>query len=382
MKVAIFTDTFTPQVNGVSRTFEKYVHYLEQQKIEYRLFTAKTKDDENFQEQIFSFKSMPFFLYPECRLAVPNVIQIRKEIQTFSPDIIHIATPFNVGLSGLYYGKKLNIPIVGSYHTNFDHYLHYYKLQFMSKWLWKYMHWFYQPMEKIFVPSSITKKELNQYGFRNVQIWSRGVDCNLFHPNHNKEIVRKKYNVKEKFILSYVGRLSPEKDLDILMETAKQLPERIKNQIHWMIVGDGPLGKDLREMAPENMTFTGYVKGHELARIYAATDLFVFPSTTETFGNVVLESLASGTPAVVARSGGVQEIVTDKKTGLLCNPKSVEDFVRAISETLENEFRLNWMSVEARKYALKQSWDSIFNELLLEYEDIIHSRDNKKQNVV
>jgi glycosyltransferase involved in cell wall biosynthesis len=371
MKIAIFTDTYVPDINGVARTLKRFTDYLEQNQIKYKVFAPESSNDHFFSANIHRFISLPFFLYPECRLALPNMLTVKEELLKFKPDIIHVATPFNVGLCGLHYAKKLNIPIVGSYHTDFDQYLEYYDLQFLSKILWKYMKWFHRPLKKIFVPSEETREQLKRHGFSNVSIWSRGVDCSQFHPNYDRMNVRKKYKIKEKYILTYVGRIAPEKDIDTLMKIATHLPPYIKDQVHWLIVGDGPLKNELITSAEPNMTFTGYLKGHDLAETYAASDVFVFPSPTETFGNVVLESMACGTPVVGADSGGVKNIITHGKNGLLCEPKNVEDFVQSIITLLTNDELRSKMGLQARMYALTQNWDTIFEGLLQHYEEAI-----------
>lgn len=370
MKIAFFTDTFTPQVNGVTRTLGRLSEYLDNEGVDYRFFVPEIKD-EPYSNQIFRFTSLPFFLYPECRLALPNFIHIKKELEKFQPDIFHIATPFNMGLTGLAYGNKLNIPMVASYHTHFDRYLEYYDLQFLSKFIWKYMNWFHRSFQKTFVPSQETKKEVEGKGFSNVHIWSRGVDCDKFHPNFSADRIREKYEIKEDFILSYVGRLAPEKDLDILMQVAHALPEEIKEKVHWLIAGEGPLFKELQKEKPMNMTFTGYLKGEPLTELYASSDLFIFPSTTETFGNVVLEANACGTPVIGSRAGGVQEIIKHEHTGILCEPKNVENYVERISHLIRHPFLIEAMGKESRKFALSQSWDSIFSNLLSQYEEVI-----------
>jgi glycosyltransferase involved in cell wall biosynthesis len=370
MKIAFFTDTFTPQVNGVTRTFQQFSEYLNKNGIDHRFFVPDT-DEEPFSNQIFRFTSLPFFLYPECRLALPNFIHIKKELEKFQPDIVHIATPFNMGLTGLVYGNKLNIPIVGSYHTHFDRYLEYYDLQFLSKFIWKYMNWFHRSFQKTFVPSMETKNEVESKGFSNVHIWSRGVDCNTFHPYFSSDRLREQYQIKEPIILSYVGRLAPEKDLDILMEVSHGLPMEIKEKVHWLIAGDGPLVEELQKQKPNNMTFTGYLKGEALAELYASSDLFVFPSTTETFGNVVLEANACGAAVIGSRAGGVQEIIKHNQTGILCEPKNIESFVKGISHLIRQPILLEDMGRKARKFALSQSWDSIFSNLLCQYEEVI-----------
>jgi len=371
MKVAIFTDTFYPDVNGVAKTLKRFTDHLEKRGHGFRVFAPESTNDHLFSNHIHRFSSLPFFLYPECRLAFPNMLHVKSELIRFQPDLIHIATPFNVGLCGLHYAKKLNIPIVGSYHTDFDQYLEYYDLQIFSKLLWKYMHWFHRPFEKIFVPSHFTKEQLVDLGFRNLHIWGRGVDCQLFHPNYDKWEIRKKYNIKEKYILSYVGRIAPEKDLQTLISIMNQLPEYLANQIHWLIVGEGPSLEEMKEKAPINSTFTGYLRGEELAKVYSTSDVFIFPSPTETFGNVVLEALASGTPAVGANSGGVKNIIQHGLTGRLCEPKNSEEFVSEITYLITNDSIRIEMGHEARSYALSQTWDSILDNLIKEYEEVL-----------
>ncbi|MFV2048199.1 glycosyltransferase family 4 protein [Metabacillus sp. YM-086] len=371
MRIAIFTDTFAPDVNGVARTLKRFTDYLEHNGYEFRVFAPESTNESLFSSHIHRFTSLPFFLYPECRLALPNMLHVKSELQKFKPDLIHVATPFNIGLCGLHYAKKLNIPLVGSYHTDFDQYLEYYDFQFLSKFLWKYMHWFHKPLRKIFVPSKETLEQLKRKGFSNLHIWGRGVECQLFHPNYPSEEIRHKYRIKEKYILSYVGRLAPEKDIETLMNITQSLPQNMKNHIHWLIVGDGPSKEDMQKKAPENMTFAGYLNGVDLAKVYAASDLFVFPSPTETFGNVVLEALASGTPVIGANSGGVKNIFKENQTGHLCEPRNVEQFTNAIIHLLTNHSLKTQMGKEARQYALSQTWDQIFEGLLTEYEDAL-----------
>lgn len=371
MRIAIFTDTFAPDVNGVARTLKRFTDYLEENGIEFRVFAPESTNESLFSSHIHRFTSLPFFLYPECRLALPNMLHVKAELQKFKPDLIHVATPFNIGLCGLHYAKKLNIPIVGSYHTDFDQYLEYYDFQFLSKFLWKYMHWFHRPLRKIFVPSNETMEQLRRKGFSNLRIWGRGVECNLFHPNYSHQEIRNKYEIKEKFILSYVGRLAPEKDIETLMNISLELPPEIKKNVHWLIVGDGPSKEDMEKKAPDNMTFAGYLNGVNLAKIYASSDLFVFPSPTETFGNVVLEALASGTPVIGANSGGVKNIIKTNQTGYLCEPKNVEQFKQAIIQLLEDHTLRAKMGNDGRNYALSQTWDCIFEGLLKEYENAL-----------
>ena len=378
MRIAIFTDTFYPDINGVARTLKRLTTFLEDQNITFKIFAPDSTSKEYVSSHIHRFKSLSFFLYPECRLAFPNLLEIKSELQSFSPDLIHVATPFNIGICGVYFSKKLNIPLVASYHTNFDDYLQYYNLPFLSKVHWKYMHWFHRTCKKIFVPSPATFQLLKQHGFTNLELWPRGVDCQLFHPHYDKSAVKGLYCPQGGFLLTYVGRLAPEKDLETLLAVAKSMPSDINQKIQWLIIGDGPLREELGTQAPANMTFTGYLSGGRLAEAYAASDLFVFPSPTETFGNVVLESLASGTPVIGAKSGGVQSIISVGETGLLCKPGDVQEFTGAILQLLTNNRLREQMGGAGRNYALTQSWDHILENLIYQYTNVIEELNEQK----
>ncbi|WP_066250060.1 glycosyltransferase family 4 protein [Neobacillus drentensis] len=378
MKIAIFTDTYYPDINGVAKTLKRLTNYFEEKSIAYKIFAPSSYSNEYHSPNIHLLKSRSFFLYPECRLAFPNLFDIKSELQTFSPDIIHVATPFNVGLCGVYFAKKLNIPLVGSYHTNFNHYLHYYDLNFLSKIHWKYMHWFHRSCRKLFVPSTETFRLLKQNGFSNIEVWPRGVDCQLYHPHYDKNSVQKLHSTPEKYLLTYVGRLAPEKDIKTLLAVAKSIPAELKEKLHWLIVGDGPLRKELQAQSESNMTFTGYLVGKHLAKVYSASDLLVFPSPTETFGNVVLESLASGTPVIGANSGGVKDIINSGVTGILCKPGQVREFRDAIVQLLTNAELREQMGIAGREYALKQGWDQIFEDLNWQYKSVIEEQNGQK----
>lgn len=375
MKIAIFTDTYTPDVNGVAKTLARFTTFLKNKAIEFRVFVPKSSQENQVQDQIHAYPSLPFLLYPECRLAFPNLAEIKAELNEFNPDIIHVATPFSMGLAGLHFSKKLNIPIVGSYHTDFDKYLEHYNLQVFTFVLWKYLKWFHQSLEKIFVPSQDTKARLKKYQFKNLAIWPRGVDRSIFHPNHRTDQVRQKYQINEKYILLYVGRLAPEKDVMILPEIAAQLPAHLKDNVHWLIVGDGPLKANLAKVAPSNMTFTGFLAAEQLVQAYATADLFVFPSASETFGNVVLESLACGVPVIGANVGGVRTIIQHNQTGILCQEKNSHQFVSAIVRMLSDPQLRVTMAEAGIKYAQSQSWEQIFQRLLQDYRMVLTKND-------
>ncbi|WP_332694336.1 glycosyltransferase family 4 protein [Halalkalibacter lacteus] len=373
MRIAIFSDTYVPEINGVARTLKRYTDYLEKQGIEYRLFVPESSTPVPAVPQVQRLTSIPFLLYPECRLALPNPLHIKQSLDEFKPTLIHIATPFNLGLYGIHYGKKHHIPMIASYHTHFDDYLEYYHLSFFEKWIWKYMNWFHRSFVKVYVPSQSTKEKLLSKNIHDeIELWGRGVNHQIYSPTKRSSVFfKEKFQIHEKNILLYVGRIAPEKDIHIVLETFHSLPEHIKKETHLVIVGDGPLFRLLSDKQHSNITWTGFMEGEQLAQIYASSDLFLFPSPTETFGNVVLEALSSGLPIIGANAGGVQHLVNNGVTGFLCEPKNIEEFVQQTSLLLENPSLRSKFSIEAREFAQTLSWNEIFAQLIESFGDVL-----------
>ncbi|UOQ48183.1 glycosyltransferase family 1 protein [Gracilibacillus caseinilyticus] len=380
MKIAIFTDTFLPDVNGVAKTLGRLTKYLDKSHHSYIVISPKLTRKEINAGQIYRQSSFPFPLYKDCRISVPNTIHLKEIIKKFQPDIIHVATPFSIGLAGLHLAKKYDIPVVGSYHTDFDHYLKYYHLTLLSKALWRYMEWFHQPLLRIFVPSAVTRDQLQQKGFQRLQIWQRGVDMNVFHPSYERSVIRQKYQIKQKYILSYVGRLAPEKNVELLPKIAEQLPPKLRKDIHWLIVGDGPSKAELTNTWQHQVTYTGFLPQKEVAQIVATSDLFIFPSETETFGNVVLEALATGTPVVAANAGGVKNIIQEGFTGKLCNSNYINSYTDSIRSILEDAEWRQQLEQNAIRYAQKQKWEDRFEELLHSYHQIVEEIKTKQKH--
>lgn len=375
MKVAIFSDTYLPEINGVARTLKRLTDHLDQKNYNYKLFIPENRSSSPSISSIESLSSIPFLFYPECRMAFPNVKHLNQSLHDFSPDLIHIVTPFNVGLYGLYYGKKYNLPMVASYHTHFDDYLDYYHLPFLKNWYWRYMEWFHRPVKKIFVPSTSTRDKLiDRKIHSNIDIWGRGVNHQFFSPMKATDKIKKRYGIKEKKILLYVGRISAEKDIQVALDTFCSLPSGLYDQTHFIIAGDGPLLQQLKQNYSDKVTFTGFLKGEELAEVYASSDAFIFPSSTETFGNVVLEALSSGLPVIGANAGGVQHLINHNVTGYLCPSKDRGSFVKYTARLLMEEDLNKQMGYQARQFALTQSWEDILSGLINGYEDVLQKQ--------
>lgn len=374
MKIALFTDTYYPQVNGVSNTLTRLVHYWGQHGIDCKVIAPKSGFDDIYSPQTHSLPSMRLLLYKEYRIALPFNRIITRDLLDFKPDLVHVATPFSTGLFGLNYARKYGIPMVASYHTNFDHYLSYYNLQWANIWLWKYLQWFHSYFDRTFVPSYETLTHLTDRGFKKLSIWGRGVDSTLFHPGDCDSDFKARYDIpQDRILLTYVGRIAPEKDIKTLSNIIHYFPKEWTDRVCWVIVGEGPSEQELKNSfrGHSNVRFTGYLKEEELSEAYSASDLFIFPSPTETFGNVVLESMACGTPVIGANSGGVRSIIDEGTTGYLVNPRDVRAFIDRILFLLIHPNLLTQFSQNARRYALNQSWDVIFSKLTNEFCGIV-----------
>jgi len=369
MRIAYFTDTFFPQINGVSNTLDKLDKYLSKKGIGHLFLAPYYPGTERNSEyvNVKRFKSVSFPVYPECRLSIPSYPNLCKIIKGFNPDLIHLVTPFGIGLSGLRFAKENSIPLVSSFHTYFDTYLKYYKLEILEETSWKFFRWFHEHCSINFVPSKDTLAKLSNHGIKNLELWSRGIDAEVFNPQYRDPSIRLTYGAENKLMLLYVGRLAPEKDLDVLLEVIRHVNAVHPGKTCFVIAGDGPYAEEMHKYHIDNVFYTGYLRGRELSALYASCDAFICPSSTETFGNVALEAMASGLPVIASDSGGLKDNVIHYHNGFLCTPRNVQSFVKVISYLLENRECLGTLSINARKYALTKTWDSVFDKLLSDY---------------
>lgn len=373
MKIAIFTDTFSPQINGVTKNLDRLLSFFTVQGIEYLVFAPETEPRiENIHEKnVIRMKSLNFFLYPELKFSLPNYLKIKSKLTEFNPDLFHLITPFNIGLTGLYAARQTNTPIVASYHTNFDQYLEYYNINFLEKAAWKYLRWFHDQALRNYCPSEETKKELAKRDFINLDIWGRGIDAELFSPAHRDQQFIEKNDLNNKISILYVGRIAREKNLSLLMDSFRNLNKKYQNKVELIITGDGPELKSLKEKAPANVIFTGFKNGLELSRIYASADIFAFPSVTETYGNVIIEAMASGLPVVAVLAGGVKENLINNYNGLACQGNNVQEFTVKLEKIVLDDKLRKSLAHNARQYALEQSWDHVFEKLEKSYQKVI-----------
>lgn len=375
MRVAYFCDTFAPQINGVSTTLEKLQTYALKKNIEIIFlvpeYPGKPKKDRN----VFRFLSFPLLFYKECRIVIPPVFKAEKILDEFKPDIIHAYSEFCISLAAIRYAKKRNIPIVSSYTSNFTSYLHYYNIGIISPLLEGYLTWFHNSCALTFCPSEQTRRYLFEKDVKHVGIMRRGVDSTRFNPSYRNRSFRAKAGAGEHTrLFTYVGRISPEKDLDILIDSIRMLKPLYGERIAFAIVGDGPYRAEMEKRLGKNAYFTGYLRGKDLSTAYASSDVLVFPSTTETFGNAVLEGMCSGLPAIVPDAGGVVEIVTHDKDGFIVPPRDSKAFANAIQKFMESPRLFLTMRDHALQTARKRSWEYVFSSLFDSYSRLLPNK--------
>src|SRR5213595_2389589 len=364
-KRAWFTDTLE-DVNGVATTIRKMTAAGAAAGKELIVVTSRSElqiDDI----PIKNFQPIGEFELPEYelqKLSFPPILQILDYIQRENFTEIIISTPGPIGLTGLLSAKLLTLQTSGIYHTDFPQYVRILtEDSFLESMAWRYMHWFYGQLDTVFVNSEEYRQSWIKHGFdpAKLKILPRGLDTELFTPARREVAFWEKFGATNGQVrLLYVGRISREKDLDVLADAYRRLrDEGLPLQL--FIVGHGPYSEAFAQSLPEAV-FTGYLRGKELATAYASADIFVFPSTTDTFGNVILEAQASGVPVVVSDSGGPKELVEDKANGLITKSRDVDDFTRAIRALVTDPALRERMGISARQSVIDRSWPSAFRK--------------------
>ncbi len=363
-KLAHFTDTFY-EINGVALTLQKQVNEAQLSGKPYTVITCDTGGHAD-GAGVKNFTPLAVWDLPEYqeqKLFHPPLLEMLHYCYQQRFTRILAATPGPLGLAGLFIARLLDLPIDGTYHTSLPQYAQYLTEDAtIEDLMWRYILWFYNQMQTIYAPSSRTAAELTERGLdpAKIRTFPRGVDLYRFHPGKRNGILAARYQITESLKLLYVGRVSKEKNLQLLAR-AFMIINEARPQTHLVVVGDGPYLEEMREvLAGYPCTFTGYLEGEDLAAVYAACDVFVFPSTTDTFGNVVLEAQASGLPVIVSDAGGPQENMTPGRTGLVVRADDAEDLVNAVLALVDDPDRRRQMAQAARAYIENRSFSQAF----------------------
>ncbi len=374
-KVAHFTDTFY-EVNGVARTLQEHGKLAQELGKDYEIITCTT-EKRSAQRGVRPFTAVGSFTlpeYPELQLLTPPFLEILHHCYEAGYTHIHTATPGPVGLAALGVARILNLPISGTYHTAFPQYAKTLtEDRYVEDMIWKAMIWYYEQMDAVYVPSQAFGDELLERGIHGekLRVYPRGCDIERYHPKHKSAILHTHYQVPDDGAVNilYVGRVSREKNLHTLVEAFWNLyTEGVDARL--IVVGDGPYREEMAAaLVDAPAVFTGYVEGDALSALYASCDFLVFPSMTDTFGNVVLEAQASGLPVVVSDQGGPRENLLHGETGFVVSAECARGYEEFMRTLCTDHALRQQMGKAAREYMSKRDFASAFETLYEMYTD-------------
>ena len=366
LRVAVVTETWPPEVNGVAVTLAKLVQGLSHRNHDVQLIRPRqTKtdagvSDSNLEEVLM--RGMPIPRYPELKLGLPSKKTLIKTWTLRRPDVVHIATEGPLGWSALQAAKVLKLPVTSDFRTNFQSYSKHYGVGWLRKPIVAYLRKFHNATACTMVPTNELKRTLSENGFLNLKVVSRGVDTSLFNVGKRDPNLRLQWGANEhtKVIIS-VGRMAPEKNLEQVLKTYEAL-KFMGNQLKLIMVGDGPLREQFQSRFPE-IIFPGMLEQTELAKYYASSDLFVFPSQTETFGNVTLEALASGIPVLAFDCAAARDWVQTGINGWLVAEDNPEGFSAQAVTIFKSPSLLLQVTQSTRQQIVHLDWDQIAEQV-------------------
>lgn len=372
MKVVYFTESLLPHVDGVSRTLAQLFGFLEREGVDFRVYSPFVPGPEvPWSGRVRAVPFIRFPLYPDYRVSSPFGGAVLREVQAWKPDLVHLVSPTPMATKAAKWARRNGVPAVSSFHTHFVSYFRYYGAPWAEGFGWRMLKRFYDRCERVYVPTHAIIRELAEHGIANTELWSRGIDLARFSPAHRSPELRARAGADDATpLLLMVSRLVKEKDMADLVEMDRILRQR-GNTHRLVLVGDGPMRGELQAALP-HAHFAGHQGGEELARWYASGDVFVFPSTTETFGNVVLEAQASGLPAVVVDRGGPPDLVQPGVTGFIARPNDPVDLASRCEALLRDPALAARMGRQAREAARERDWAAINGRLVESYRAVVH----------
>jgi len=372
-RIALFSGNYNYVMDGPVRALNTLVGFLEEQGIEVLVF-APTAKEAAFQHK-GTLVSVPSVALPgsrsEYRLALGLPRRIKRQLEAFQPDLVHLAAPDILGWSALRWARKHKVPAVASFHTRFDTYGRYYHMAWLEKYVTALMRRFYHRCEQVYVPSECMREILAEQDMaKDLRIWSRGVDAAQFNPGRRDMAWRRANGFADKdVVIAFVGRLVLEKGLGVFADTLDELRRR-GVPFKALIVGDGPERERFSTRLPDAV-FTGYLQGDALARAYASSDIFFNASITETFGNVTLEAMASAVPAVCADATGSHSLVSAGETGFLVEPGNIDAFADKLATLISDDTLRATMSQASLAHSADRTWNAVLNRLLENYSEAV-----------
>ena len=376
LRIALFSGNYNYVRDGANQALNRLVEYLLRQGAEVRIY-APTVEDPAFEPtgDVVSVPAVPIPFRSEYRLPLALPPAVRRDMEKFAPNVVHIASPDIVAHRAVSWGRRRNIPAVASVHTRFETYLAYYHLEMLEPAARALLRRLYRRCDALLAPSESTAAVLRaQRMNKDISIWARGVDREQFNPDRRDMEWRRALGIADdQMIVAFLGRVVMEKGLDVFGDAidaleARGVPHRV------VVIGEGPARAWFEARLPDSAVFVGHQEGPDLARALASTDVFLNPSITETFGNVTLEAMACALPVVAAVATGATSLVRDGETGLLVEPGDAESYADAL-ETYARDPALRGRHGQAGlAFAQRMDWDRINSAVFSVYGRVIERR--------
>lgn len=367
VRIALVAESFLPLMNGVTHSLLKVLSHLEEQGHEAIVIAPSSADpdapDVVHGARVYRLPAVPLAGYANLRVAVGGVPRVRRILAEFAPDVVHLASPFELGWRAVRAAKSLGIPTVAIYQTEVPSYAARYGVPFLENWAWSRVENIHLAATRTLAPSSFAVNQLRGHGIPRVHLWGRGVDAQRFTPSQRRQSLRDEWAPGGEKIIGYVGRLAAEKQVEDLAVLA-DLPNT-----KLVIVGDGPQ-RAVLEAALPTATFLGFQSGDALAQAMASFDLFVHPGEFETFCQTIQEAMASGVPVVATGRGGPLDLVDNSRTGWLYTPGNLGEFRGYVQDLIGDDAKREAFASAAHHSVQGRSWESICTALMSHFESV------------
>jgi glycosyltransferase involved in cell wall biosynthesis len=358
LDIAFVTETYPPEVNGVAMTVGRLVDGLRVLGHRVSVVRPRQHDGDLGEAEDLALAGLPLPGYPGLRFGLPAGRSLARQWRHRRPDLVHVVTEGPLGWSAVSTARRLGIPVTSGFHTNFDRYSVHYGVGWMRPAVSAYLRALHRRTRATLVPTEALAADLAGEGITGVRVVGRGVDTVLFHPEKRSAVLRSSWGAEpEDLVCLYVGRMAPEKNLALVRRSFSAIrAAQPKARMVW--VGDGPSRQKLQEEHPDHV-FAGTRVGEELSQHYASADLFLFPSLSETYGNVVAEAMASGVAVLAYRSAAAAEIIVDGHNGVTVAPGDEAAYLAAALSLIEDDGALHAIAGEARQSILPRSWEGV-----------------------
>jgi glycosyltransferase involved in cell wall biosynthesis len=359
LRVAVVTETYPPEINGVAMTIGRMVDGLQERGHHVQLIRPRQRGADKpivsaSCEQVLR-PGVPLPRYAGLRMGLPAARTLFKLWMQHRPDVVHVVTEGPLGWSAVAAANKLRLALTSDFHTNFHSYSTYYGMGWLKKPISSYLRLFHNRSNLTLVPTASLQRELTNQGYHNVQVVARGVDTGLFDPGRRSPALRAAWGVApDQLAVAYVGRIAPEKNMPLVLRAFEAI-RHVRSDAKLVLVGDGPSRPALQASLADTV-FAGMHSGTALAEHYASGDMFLFPSLTETFGNVTLEAMASGMSVVAFDYAAAGDLIRDAGDGVKVPLHDEAHFIEAAARLAQDNGRRQALGARARTIALNQDW--------------------------